>query len=113
MTALFHYSYAYPMQYCDGSINIFVGQIHTNYQNFDLGLLRNRLTEVGGHNFQKARLIQAQKLHPVVRFLVFLVIFETTAGALRQKHFFDLHVIVLVKNGRITTSLPIILSINQ
>ena len=53
------------------------------------------------------------KLHPVVKFLAFPVIFETTTRALRQEHFLDLHVIVFVKNGRITTSVPIILSINQ
>ena len=53
------------------------------------------------------------KLHPVVKFLAFPVIFETTTGALRQEHFLDLHVIIFVKNGRITTSVPIMLSINQ
>ena len=38
--------------------------------------------------------------------------FQSTAGALRHDHLFDLHVIVFIKNGRITTSAPIILSNN-
>ena len=54
----------------------------------------------------------AQKTHPVVKFLVFPIIFETTAGALRQGNFFDTHVIVFVKNDRTPISVPIILSIN-
>ena len=32
---------------------------------------------------------------------------------MRQEHFLDLHVIAFVKNGLITISVPIILSINQ
>ena len=55
----------------------------------------------------------AQKLHPVVKILVFPIIFETTARVLRQGHFFDPHVIVFQKNDRITMSVPIILGINQ
>ena len=55
----------------------------------------------------------AQKLHPAVKFLVFPVIFETTAWALRQGYFLDLYVIVFVKNDRIAISVPIILIINQ
>ena len=66
------------------------------YYNYVLmGLLRNRLTELGGNDFQKTCLIQAQKLHPVVKFLVFPVIFETTAEALRQGYFLDLHALFL------------------
>ena len=38
------------------------------------------LTEVGGNNFSKKCLILAHKLHPVVNFFVFPVIFETTTG---------------------------------
>ena len=55
----------------------------------------------------------AQKPHPVVKVLVFPVIFETTAKALRQGHFFGPHATVFVKNDRITISASIILSINQ
>ena len=50
---------------------------------------------------------------PSSQILSIPVIFESTAGAQRQEHFFDLHVIVFVKNCRPTTSVPIILSINQ
>ena len=53
------------------------------------------------------------KNHTAVKVLVFPIIFETTARALRQGHFFDPHVIVFVKNDWITISVPIILSINQ
>ena len=52
------------------------------------------------------------KTSPSSQILVFPVIFENTAGAMRQEYFFDLHV-VFVKNGRITTSFPIVLSITQ
>ena len=64
-------------------------------------------------NYRTINFIKAQKLHPVVKFLVLPVIFETTAGALRHDHLFDLHVIVFIKNARITTSVPNILSFNQ
>ena len=76
------------------------------------GLLQNRLTRVGENNLENM-LNLAQKPHPVVKILVFPIIFETTARVLRQEHFFDQHVIVFVKNDRITISVPIILSINQ
>ena len=39
--------------------------------------------------------------------------FRNHAVTPRQGHFLDLHVIVFVKNDRITVSVPIILSINQ
>ena len=66
-----------------------------------------------GENDLENMLNLAQKQHPVVKVLVFPIIFETTARALRQEHFFDPHVIVFVKNDWITISVPIILSINQ
>ena len=37
--------------------------------------------------------------------------FLNHAETLRQGHFFDLHVIVFVKNDRITISVPVILSV--
>ena len=55
----------------------------------------------------------AQKPHPVVKVLLFTIIFETLARALRQGNFLDPHVIIFVKNDRIAISVPIILSINQ
>ena len=76
------------------------------------GLLQNRLTKVGENNLENM-LNLSQKPHPVVKILVFPIIFETTSRVLRQEHFFDQHVIVFVKNDRITISVPIILSINQ
>ena len=39
--------------------------------------------------------------------------FRNHAETPRQEHFLDLHIIVFVKNDRITVSVPIILSINQ
>ena len=53
------------------------------------------------------------KTWPSSQILVSPVIFETTAGTLRQGHFLDLNVIAFCKNDRITISVPIILSINQ
>ena len=55
----------------------------------------------------------AQKPHPVVKVLVFPIIFETTPKTLRQGHFFGPHATVFVKYHRITISAPINLSINQ
>ena len=52
------------------------------------------------------------KTFPSSEILVFPVISETTAEALRQGHFLDLHVIVFVKNDRFIISVSIILSIN-
>ena len=51
--------------------------------------------------------------YPVFNFFVFPVIFENTAGVLRQGHFLDLCVIAFVKNDWITISVSIILSRNQ
>ena len=58
------------------------------------GVLRNRLTEVGKNMFNLG-----SKTSPRSQILVFPVIFETIAEALRQENFLDLHVIVFVKNG--------------
>ena len=44
---------------------------------------------------------------------LFLVIFEITAGALRQGHLLDLHNIDFAKNDQITISVPISLNKNQ
>ena len=82
------------------------------FSGFLSALLRNKSNEVGENNFQKTCLIQAQKPPPVVTFLVFPVIFETTTEALRQEHFLDLHVIDFIKNHRLTISAPITLSIS-
>ena len=54
----------------------------------------------------------SKKLPPVLKFLVFPIIFETTTGVLRQGHFLDLHVIAFVKTDQITISFAIISSIN-
>ena len=67
----------------------------------------------GKTTFRKDGQFKFKNIHPVVRFLVFPVIFETTAEVLRQIHFLDFHVIVFVEADRITTSTPIILSIYQ
>ena len=50
------------------------------------------------------------KTWPSSQILVSPVIFETTAGTLRQGHFLDLNVIAFCKNDRITISVPIILA---
>ena len=53
------------------------------------------------------------KTSPSSQAFLFPVIFETTTGALRQRHFLDLHDIDFVKNDRITVSVPITLNKNR